>query len=71
MPYAKAVSAKSHEFDADGYETGTDYHKMMKIVLDSGYNGDVGIEYEGGTHTEMEGIRLTLELLKKVRDSIS
>ena len=71
LPYAKAVSAKSHEFDADGHETGTDYHKMMKIVLGAGYNGYVGIEYEGGTHTEMEGIRLTLELLKKVRDSIS
>ena len=70
MPYAKAVSAKSHEFDTSGNETGTDYYKMMKIVLDSGYNGYVGIEYEGTTHSEMEGIRLTLELLKKVRASI-
>ena len=70
MLYAKAVSAKSHEFDTSGNETGTDYYKMMKIVLDSGYNGYVGIEYEGTTHSEMEGIRLTLELLKKVRASI-
>ena len=70
MHYAKAVSAKSHEFDTSGNETGTDYYKMMKIVLDSGYNGYVGIEYEGTTHSEMEGIRLTLELLKKVRASI-
>ena len=71
LPYAKAVSAKSHEFDVDGYETGTDFHKMMEIVLDSGYNGYVGIEYEGSNHTEMEGIRLTLDLLKKVRDSVT
>ena len=70
MHYAKAVSAKSHEFDTSGNETGTDYYKMMKIVLNSGYNGYVGIEYEGTTHSEMEGIRLTLELLKKVRASI-
>ena len=70
MHYAKAVSAKSHEFDTSGNETGTDYYKMMKIILDSGYNGYVGIEYEGTTHSEMEGIRLTLELLKKVRASI-
>ena len=55
----------------EGLETGTDYYKMMKIVLDTGYNGYVGIEYEGSTHTEIEGIRLTLDLLKKVRDSIS
>ena len=67
MPYAKAVSAKSHEFDNNGNETGTDYYKMLKIVLDAGYDGYVGIEYEGTVHSEMEGIRLTLELLKKVR----
>ena len=70
MPYAKAVSAKSHEFDSDGNEINTDYYKMMKIVLDASYNGHVGIEYEGTVHSEMEGIRLTLELLKKVRESI-
>ena len=71
MPYAKAVSAKSHEFDKNGNETGTDYYKMMKIVLDAGYHGYVGIEYEGTVHSEMEGIRLTLELLKKIRDTMS
>ena len=70
MPYAKAVSAKSHEFDSDGNEINTDYYKMMKIVLDTSYNSHVGIEYEGTAHSEMEGIRLTLELLKKVRASI-
>ncbi len=69
MPYAKAVSAKSHDFDSHGNEINTDYYKMMKIVLDASYNGHVGIEYEGTVHSEMEGIRLTLELLKKVRAS--
>ena len=70
MPYAQAVSAKSHEFDPDGNEINTDYYKMMKIVLDASYNSHVGIEYEGTAHSEKEGIRLTLELLKKVRASI-
>ncbi len=70
MPYAKAVSAKSHEFDDEGNEINTDFYKMMNIVLDAGYNGYVGIEYEGSVHSEMEGIRLTRELLKKVRASI-
>ncbi|MFT5527161.1 MAG: L-ribulose-5-phosphate 3-epimerase, partial [Pirellulaceae bacterium] len=32
MPAAKAVSAKSHDFDENGNETHTDYLKMMKIV---------------------------------------
>lgn len=71
MPYAKAVSAKSHEFDKNGDETGSDYYRMMNIVLENGYNGYVGIEYEGSKHSEMEGIRLTNKLLKKIQSSIS
>ena len=71
MPYAKAVSAKSHEFDKNGDETGSDYYRMMDIVLENGYNGYVGIEYEGTKHSEMEGIRLTNKLLEKIQSSIS
>ena len=67
MPFAKAVSAKSHEFDRDGNEVHTDYNKMMKIVLDSGYSGYVGIEYEGSNHTESDGIMLTKNLLEKIQ----
>lgn len=71
MPFAKAVSAKSHEFDAEGNEVQTDYRRMMKIVLDAGYHGYVGIEWEGEQPDEMEGIRLTKKLLKQVRDELS
>ncbi len=68
MPFAKAVSAKSHDFDADGNEVHTDYRRMMQIVLSAGYRGYVGIEYEGGELPEDEGIRATLKLLERVRD---
>ncbi|MEL0095040.1 MAG: sugar phosphate isomerase/epimerase family protein [Planctomycetaceae bacterium] len=71
MPFAKAVSAKSHNFDENGNETKTDYTKMMKIVLSHGYNGFVGIEYEGREKPEMEGIKLTKQLLLKVRNELS
>ena len=71
MPYAKAVSAKSHEFDANGNEIQSDYYKIMDIVLKAGYSGYVGIEYEGNVHSEIEGIKLTRDLLIKIRDSIS
>jgi sugar phosphate isomerase/epimerase len=71
MPFAKAVSAKSHEFDAEGNEVRTDYFKMMKIVLDAGYHGYVGIEWEGDMPGEVEGIRLTQRLLERVRDKMS
>lgn len=67
MPYAKAVSAKSHEFDEAGDEVRTDYRRMLGIVLDAGYRGFVGVEYEGDRHSEDEGIVLTRDLLRKVR----
>ena len=67
MPYAKAVSAKSHDFDDKGNETHTDYAKMMKIVTDAGYNSWVGIEYEGRGLDEYAGIMATKKLLMKVR----
>ncbi len=71
MPYAKAVSAKSHSFNADGTEKDTDYKKMMKIVLDAGYRGYVGIEYEGSELSEMDGIMATKKLLENVRDELT
>ena len=71
MPYAKAVSAKSHDFDADGNEIHTDYEKMMGIVLEHGYHGYVGIEYEGGKVSEYEGIKLTKALLERVAAKVA
>jgi hypothetical protein len=71
MPYAKGVSAKSHEFDAEGNEVRTDYRRMMKIVLDAGYHGYVGIEWEGEKPGEVEGTLLTKRLLERVRDEMA
>lgn len=71
MPMAKAVSAKSYDFDESGDETKIDYAKMMKIVVDAGYKGFVGIEYEGKRLDEYEGIRATKKLLVKVRKQLS
>jgi sugar phosphate isomerase/epimerase len=71
MPFAKAVSAKAHEFDAQGNCVETDYRRMMRIVLDEGYRGWVGIEYEGGKLSEFDGIRATKRLLEKVREEMS
>ena len=67
MPFAKAVSAKSHDFDANGNETRTDYARMMRIVLDAGYHSWVGIEYEGDRLSEREGIAATHRLLERLR----
>jgi len=67
MPYAKAVSAKSYDFDQQGNETKIDYRRMMKIVVDSGYHSYVGIEYEGKRLSENDGITATKRLLERTR----
>lgn len=65
MPYAKGVSAKANEFDAGGNDTGTDYRRMLDIVIASKYRGFIGIEYEGRTLGEPEGIKATKALLER------
>ena len=67
MPLAKAVSAKTMEFNLEGDEIGIDYVKMLQIVKDSGYRGHIGIEFEGDANHRDEdlGIRITKELLLK------
>jgi hypothetical protein len=44
---------------------------MMQIVLDAGYHGYVGIEYEGSKAPEPEGIKLTKALLERVRTELA
>jgi L-ribulose-5-phosphate 3-epimerase len=71
LPFAKGVSAKSHDFDAAGNETKTDYMRMLKLVLAAGYHGHVGVEYEGKALSESEGIQATKALLERVRDELA
>ena len=65
MPLARAVSAKTYDFDEQGNETTIDFERMMGIVLDAGYDGHVGVEYEGTRLPEVEGVRATAELLRR------
>jgi sugar phosphate isomerase/epimerase len=65
MVYAKGVSAKTLNFDNQGNCIETDYSRMLKIVKDAGYNGYIGIEFEGALN-EFEGIRKTKALLERV-----
>jgi sugar phosphate isomerase/epimerase len=70
MPYAKAVSAKSNTFNAEGYETGIDYVKMLGIVKDAGYKGYIGVEFEGSEISEEAGIIATRDLLLKASQEL-
>lgn len=65
MPFAKGVSAKSHEFDSNGNSKETDYRRMLQIVKSAGYTGYIGVEYEGRGLPEREGIRATKKLLER------
>ncbi|MBL7699875.1 MAG: TIM barrel protein [Chitinophagaceae bacterium] len=65
LPFAKGVSAKSYDFDEKGEQPLINYEKMIRLVKDSGFNGYIGIEFEGNTQDESEGIRKTKALLER------
>lgn len=65
IPFARALSAKSYDFDAEGRETTIDYFRMAKIAVEAGYAGWVGVEYEGERLSEAEGVRKTIELVRR------
>jgi sugar phosphate isomerase/epimerase len=71
MPFAKGVSAKSIDFDANGNETTMDYKRLLTIVKNAGFKGFVGIEYEGTRLSEDEGIKATKRLLERVGKELS
>jgi sugar phosphate isomerase/epimerase len=71
MPFARGVSAKSHDFDDAGNEIHTDYAKMLHIVLKAGYRGRIGVEYEGDKISEDAGIRATKALVERLRDQFT
>lgn len=69
MPFAKGVSAKALEFDEAGNEKNIDFRRLLAIVKTAGYRGHIGIEYEGKTLSEPDGIRATKALLERLRAS--
>lgn len=83
MPFVKqAVSAKAYDWDTgagefytedrrEGREMTLDYERLIKIVIEAGYKGYIGIEYEGDAHTEMDGIARTKKALEDVRSKLS
>ena len=65
LPFAKGVSAKSYNFDSEGNETTIDYNKMLQLVKQSGFDGYIGIEYEGSDLSEDLGIKATKALIER------
>ena len=65
MPMAHSVSAKTHAFDIQGYETTIDYERMMRLVKESGFDKYICVEYEGNKLSEEEGILATKKLIER------
>ena len=65
MPYAKAVSAKSFDFNNNGEESTIDFKRIIDIVRSFEYKGYYGIEYEGLNLSEEKGILKTKKLLER------
>jgi len=65
MPYAKAVSAKSYDFNSNGEEKTIDFKRIIDITKEFNYDGYYGIEYEGLVTGEYEGINKTKTLLER------
>jgi sugar phosphate isomerase/epimerase len=65
LPFAKGVSAKTYDFDSNGEQSKIDYKKMIGLVKASGFKGYIGIEFEGNSQPEEDGIRKTKMLLEK------
>jgi sugar phosphate isomerase/epimerase len=65
LPYAKGVSAKTYDFDTKGEQPKMDYRRLIDIVKNSGFKGYIGVEFEGNTQPEDEGIRKTKALIEK------
>ncbi|MDP4536670.1 TIM barrel protein [Alkalimonas collagenimarina] len=66
MPFAKGISAKTFDFDANGRETSMNYRRLLEIIHKSGYQGYIGIEYEGDDPDEVTGIRRSQHLLENM-----
>ena len=66
MPWAKGVSVKDTVWDDEGNQSALDFERMLKIVLDAGFDGYCGIEFGG-----YEGLTKSRERLEQARDALA
>ncbi|MCP4540388.1 MAG: TIM barrel protein [Chloroflexi bacterium] len=64
--YAKAVHIKTFAFDQDGNETSGDMPRVMRLLIDAGYDDCWGIESCPKDGDEYQGARQTVALIKRV-----
>jgi sugar phosphate isomerase/epimerase len=62
---SEGVSVKAFKFDSLGNEPDLNFPKFFKIMKDAGYDGYLGIEYEGKDLPSKDGILKTKELAER------
>lgn len=65
MPFAGAVHAKVNDIDAELNHPRFDHARCLQIARDAGYNGFLGIEYEG-KDDPVVGVERGARLLRKL-----
>ena len=66
MPWARGVSVKDQVWDDKGNRTPLDFDRMLRIVLDAGFNGHCGIEFGG-----YAGLTQSRQKLEQARQRLS
>lgn len=66
MKWAKGVSVKDMVWDDNGKSSKLDYDKMLKIVLESGFQGYCGIEFGG-----FGGLNASRKALEQARERLA
>ncbi len=66
MQWAKGVSIKDTVWDDSGHQSKMNFERMLKIVVDAGYDGYCGIEYGG-----FAGLNAAREQLERTRENLS
>ncbi|HUG66508.1 MAG TPA: TIM barrel protein [Pirellulaceae bacterium] len=69
VPRAKAICATAKDFDERGEETTYNYRRMVAAVMDAGYRGYIGIDYQGESLEDIAGVKAAHDLLQKVRSN--
>jgi sugar phosphate isomerase/epimerase len=64
--YATATHVKTFSFDEQGNEASADIPKVMRLLVDAGYEGCWGIESCPRDGDEYEGVKKTIALIRRV-----